>query len=214
MGIIGGSAVLNPVQYARQNSISRSVYTVNANQFRLLVGLKSYAPDFSSAEYYWLLCFVDEAACAPRFWTEYATGERQLAFARSKVKDLHYDFCEVIYLTQPEKTCRPFVVKDRVPELCPPGPVTLIGDAAHPMSFCKFSLKKFSRCDTYSKLAVYGSGASAAIEDCASLAERLYQACWGQSSNEQALRLYEGEMISRVSETVLQAREVSSDMQM
>ena len=67
---------------------------------------------------------------------------------------------------------------------------------------------------TYSKLAVYGSGASAAIEDCASLADRLYQACWGQSSNEQALRLYEGEMISRVSETVLQAREVSSNMQM
>lgn len=137
MGVIGGTAVLNPAQYARQNNISRSVYTANANLFRLLVGLKSYAPDFSSAEYYWLLCFVDEAARAPRFWTQLATGERQLAYARNKVKDLHYDFCEVIYLTQPSKTVKPLVVKDLIPQMCPPGPVTLIGDAAHPMSFCK-----------------------------------------------------------------------------
>lgn len=128
---------LNPTQYARQSARSRSVYTAYSNQTRLLVGLTAYAPDMSTAEYYWLLFFTDAEARSSRYWTGNVTGERLLAFARNRVQDLQYDLCEIIYLTKPERTFKPFVVKDLVPDMCPPGPVTLIGDASHPMSFCK-----------------------------------------------------------------------------
>lgn len=138
MSVIGGSVILNPIQYARQSILSRSLYVAHATDFRLVVSLNSYAPDISWAEYHWLLCYADETAGNPRSWARSATGERQLAFARNTVRNVHYDLCEIIYLTKPERMFKPFVVHDRVPEICPAGPVTLIGDAAHPMSFCEY----------------------------------------------------------------------------
>ncbi|KZP28543.1 FAD/NAD(P)-binding domain-containing protein [Athelia psychrophila] len=189
---IGGSVILDPAQYARQSTLSRSLYITYAQDCRLLVGLNTYAQGMAFAEYHWLLCFPADADS--EIWERGATSERQLAFARNAVQGMEYDLCEVIYLTKPEKMFTPFLVRDRVPEILPDGagPVTLIGDAAHPMSFFK------------------GDGGNAAVEDAVRLAEYLHLVGASSSSCERALRLFEEEMVARVAPMVLQARQATS----
>lgn len=136
MGVIGGSVTLNPDQYAWQMDLSHSIYIAEANNIRILVGLSKMSPDRSYADYYWLLCFTGEAA----EWPGNETSERQLAFARNKLRNVHYDLCEIVYSTKPERMFSPFVIRDLIPEMCPSGPATLIGDASHPMAFCESPL--------------------------------------------------------------------------
>ncbi|KZP08853.1 FAD/NAD(P)-binding domain-containing protein [Athelia psychrophila] len=191
---IGGSVILDPAQYARQSLLSRSLYIAYAPDCRLLVGLNTYAQGLAFAEYHWLLCFP--AGADSGVWARGATGERQLAFARNAVQGMNYALCEVVYLTKPERMFAPFVVRDRVPEVLPAGagPVTLIGDAAHPMSFFK------------------GDGANAAVEDAVRLAECLHLADASSTACERALRTFEEEMVARVTPMVLQARQATSNV--
>ncbi|KAF7981249.1 hypothetical protein HWV62_34623 [Athelia sp. TMB] len=225
IGAIGGSVMLTPVQYARQSLLARSLYIAHGDagdpnypNLRLLVGLNSYAPDLSWAEYHWLLCYRIPASSSPGgTWMNGATSERQLAWARGAVRGMHYDLCEVIFRTRPERMFTPFVIRDRVPEVLEgAGPITLIGDAAHPMSFFN------------------GDGGNAAILDAVCLAERLSLArfspagppAWAASSagsvaggaaasgwNEyatvSALRAFEGDMLARVGPMVKEAREAT-----
>jgi 2-polyprenyl-6-methoxyphenol hydroxylase-like FAD-dependent oxidoreductase len=136
MGLIAGEVTLSRDQYLRQFALARSMWMATAKDFRFFLGLKQLAPDLSTAEYYWLVSWADEAASKPGFWMETASPEEQLAFTKEKVKDIHEDLREILNYQVPERMLKPFVIRDLVPEVPPSGPVTLLGDAAHPMSPC------------------------------------------------------------------------------
>jgi hypothetical protein len=112
------------------------MWMANANGFRLFIGLKQLTPDLSAGEYYWRLCWADETASNPGFWTESASADDQLAFAREKIKGIHEDFEEILTYQRPERMLKPFIMHDLIPEIPPTGPGALIGDAAHPMAIC------------------------------------------------------------------------------
>lgn len=119
-------------------TLGRCMVLANADQYQLFVGLKYIDPSSQQGHYYWVLCWKDEDACKPEFWTQNASGEEQLKWAKEKVKDLHPDLRGIVDLQKPEKMLKPFLIRDLEPVPNPPGPVTLIGDASHALTFCKF----------------------------------------------------------------------------
>lgn len=130
VGVIVGEVTLTREQIDRQTSIARSMYLCVGNGFKLFVGLKSYSEDLSEGNYYWFLFSPADPAQIP----DKASPEELLAFVKETLKDIHPDFKEIIESQKPERMLKPLIMFDRVPKICPPGPVTLIGDASHPMT--------------------------------------------------------------------------------
>lgn len=139
VGVIAGNVTLNREQSDRQSALGQSFYVVIANKLRFFVGPRSYYEDLSEAYYYWLFFFPDEAARSPGFWIDSASSEELLKFVTAKCADFHPDLKEILSYQKVEEMHKPFVMYDCVPEACPPGPITLIGDATHPMTPCKSS---------------------------------------------------------------------------
>lgn len=136
-GTIAGEVTLDREQSDRQAALGLSFYIVDGKHFRLFVGLRSYSDDLSKGNYYWLLFFADDTIHMPGHWTSTASKEELLFFVNNTTKDIHPDFKEILQYQKVENILKPFIVRDRLPEICPPGPVTLIGDATHPMSPCE-----------------------------------------------------------------------------
>lgn len=132
-GVIVGEVTLNREQTDRQTVMGRSFYAAIGNGFRLFVGLKSYSNDLSEGNYYWLLFSPADPVKTPAKWAK-QSSEELLTFVKEKIKHVHSDFKEIVESQKLEGMQKPFIMFDRVPELCPPGPVTLIGDASHPMT--------------------------------------------------------------------------------
>ena len=137
VGVIAGNVTLNREQTERQAALGRSFYVVIAKKLRFFVGLRSYSDEGSQGNFHWLFFFPDEAAREPGFWIDSASPEKLLKFVTTKSADFHPDLKEIIGYTKPEEMSKPFVMHDCVPEVYPPGPITLIGDASHPMTPCE-----------------------------------------------------------------------------
>ena len=111
------------------------------DQKRFFTAPKSIAADRKSALYYWMLSWNDpEALKGAEYWTHHASHQEQLDFVRKKVSDFHPCFQEILkYQTADGMLEKPLIVRDLVLKELPGKRVTLLGDAAHAMTFCNFS---------------------------------------------------------------------------
>jgi hypothetical protein len=138
IGILVGEVTLTPEQYTRQLELGRSFHMAFGKEKRFFTAPKSIAADRKSALYHWLLSWNDpEALKGTGYWTHHATHQEQLDFARGKISDFHERFQEILkYQTADGMLERPLIVRDLVLEELPGRRVTLLGDAAHAMTFC------------------------------------------------------------------------------
>jgi len=197
VGVIAANVTLNREQTERQAELGRSFYVVIAKRLRFFVGLNSYSDDGCHGHFYWLFFFPDKAAQEPGFWIESASAEELLDFVKSKSTDFHPDLREIIGQTEVAEMSKPFVMYDSVPEVCPPGPVTLIGDASHPMTPFR------------------GEGANNAMQDAVELGEVLAAVAETNLSVDwinDCLRSYEKDMIPRAEKSVLESRAATMTM--
>lgn len=132
---ITGDVTLNHTQMEREKQLARSFYGCKGSDFILFAGLRSLSDDFSEGYYYWLFYWRDDSPADS--WVHTAPKDTLLAFVQDKMQDVLPRFRELVELTKSEDIGEPFLMLDRTPEICPVGPVTLIGDAAHPMTPCE-----------------------------------------------------------------------------
>ena len=137
-GVIVAEVTLDKTAFDRQLQLAHSAYTGLGRWFHTFVGLQSVAADAQSAKYDWFLVWEDDKAGKSDFWIHSASKEELYQFALEKTKDLDPKSTEIIRLTQPEGVVTPpLVIWDMLlkPEDMPKGRmITLLGDAAHPMT--------------------------------------------------------------------------------
>ncbi|KZP13838.1 FAD/NAD(P)-binding domain-containing protein [Athelia psychrophila] len=194
VGVIAGNVTLTREQSDRQTSLGASFYVVIAKKLRFFVGLRTYSDDLTQGHFYWLFFFPDEAAREPGFWIDSASKAELLEFVTTKCDDFHPELKEILSYQTVEDMHTPFVMSDCVPEACPSGPVTLIGDASHPMTPFR------------------GEGANNAMQDAIELGDKIAAAAERNSPVEDALREYEKEMIPRAKKSVLGSRAATMTM--
>ncbi|KZP09105.1 FAD/NAD(P)-binding domain-containing protein [Athelia psychrophila] len=194
VGVIVGNVSLNREQSDRQISLGRSFYVLMAKKFRFFVGVRSYSEDASQGNYYWLFFFPDEAARLPGFWIDSASPAELLEFVITKCDEFHPELKEILSYQKVEDMQKPFVMSDGVPELYAPGPITLIGDASHPMTPFR------------------GEGANNAMQDAVELGDKIASAVERNSSVTDALREYEKDMVPRAKKSVLESRAATMTM--
>lgn len=135
--MLSGTLSLPRTAYLRQFALARSMYMASTQTFRFFLGLLSISPNLSSASYYWLLRFPDSNAHRTDFWANTASKAELLAFSRGKLAETLEQFREVLEWQKEKDMLAPLAIRDMVPVVLPEGRVTLLGDAAHPMSNCE-----------------------------------------------------------------------------
>ena len=140
VGMITGELQLSREEYERQIAIAPSFYILYGHEARVFVGLRSISEDKSTAQYYWMATWDDCLSSDPaKFWTSKASKQDLLDFALELTKNFHSRFMEIFSLTRSEDVMTPgIIVRDLEPKALPSGRVTLLGDAIHPMTFCRF----------------------------------------------------------------------------
>lgn len=145
MATIVGEVTLHNDEVKRQLEIAHSAYTVdtkdgNNHPARLFVGLDVINPDKKSADYYWTVLWPDEGVTDSGFSNALASAEQLLETARQKICLAPPELREIVELSGPQSVRRtPLIIRDMILESLPAGRVTLLGDAAHPMTPCKLS---------------------------------------------------------------------------
>lgn len=149
MATVIGEVTLHNDEVKRQLEIAHSAYTVdtkddNDHPARLFVGLDVINPDKKSADYYWTVLWPDQGVTDTGFSNAPASAEQILETARQKMCLAPPELREILELSGPQSVRHtPLVIRDMVLELLPPGRVTLLGDAAHPMTPCRLSYTDF-----------------------------------------------------------------------
>ena len=103
----------------------------------MLIGLVSVSEDKATAHYYWAINWLDPEAGDPDFWALKAPPADRLAFVLKTIEGVDERFASVIKATKVEDMAAPLAFRDLVPMEIPRGRVSLLGDAAHPMTPCK-----------------------------------------------------------------------------
>jgi 2-polyprenyl-6-methoxyphenol hydroxylase-like FAD-dependent oxidoreductase len=111
------------------------------DRFSSFIWSQGVDPRFRTAEYYWFVFYTDEDLVikGSDHWLITATPAERLQFIRKFLleKSCHPTFRDIVDHQKEERMIPSFLIRDMVPYPCPDGPVTLVGDAAHPMGFCK-----------------------------------------------------------------------------
>ncbi|MCJ1396712.1 hypothetical protein MMC18_009604 [Xylographa bjoerkii] len=199
-GAIVGNVTLSKAQYEVQLENARSFYFILGKDFRMLIGMTFVAEDKATAQYYWVINWPDVEADSPDFWALKDPPADRLAFVLKKIEGVNERFASVVKATKVEEMAKPLAIKDLLPREIPRGRVSLLGDAAHPMTPFR------------------GEGANNAIQDGLNLAkiinaevamtERLSGQKWNVPS---LLKIYEEEMLKRNTKSVLASREAALD---
>ncbi|MCJ1437322.1 hypothetical protein MMC27_006709 [Xylographa pallens] len=199
-GMILGNATLSKVQYEAQLENARSFYFITGRGFRMLIGLVSVAEDKATAHYYWAINWLDPEAGNPNFWALKAPPADRLAFVLEMTEGVDERFAVVIKATKVEDMAAPLAFKDLVPMEIPRGRVSLLGDAAHPMTPAR------------------GEGANNAIQDGLNLAKvinaemAMTEGLTGEKCDVPSLlKTYEEEMRERNTKSVLGSRKAALD---
>lgn len=153
---ITGDVTLNREQMERQKQLGRSFYGCRGGGFTLFAGLRSLSSDFSEGYYYWLFYWREDNPADS--WVHTAPKDKLFSFVQEKMQDVLPQFREIVELTKPEDIGEPFIMLDRTPEICPAGPVTLIGDATHPMTPCEPILYFYLTSQTHVRTHRQGGG--------------------------------------------------------
>lgn len=149
MATVVGEVTLHNDEVKRQLEIAHSAYTVDTKDSdnhpaRLFVGLDVINPDKKSANYYWTVLWPDEGVTDAGFSNAPASAEQLLETAREKMSLAPPELREIVELSGPQSIRHtPLIIRDMLLESLPAGRVTLLGDAAHPMTPCKLSCIDF-----------------------------------------------------------------------
>ncbi|KUJ08170.1 FAD/NAD(P)-binding domain-containing protein [Mollisia scopiformis] len=124
-GIITGQMVITKEQYQKELENGPSFYSTHSSKSHIFVGLKNISDDLETANYYWMYFWGDKKAAelGKKYWTQAATCEELLKLT------------QLVRMATPDTIMYPplqFYQWAPYQEL-PPGRVTLLGDAAHPM---------------------------------------------------------------------------------
>lgn len=214
MATIVGEVTLHNDEVKRQLEIAHSAYTVdtrdgNNHPVRLFVGLDVINPDNKSADYYWTVLWPDEGATEAGFSNASASAEQLLETARQKMCLAPAELREILELSGPQSIRRtPLIIRDMVLESLPAGRVTLLGDAVHPMTPCKWSCIAFWIPKANILGQVRGEGGVHAIKDALSLSRSLAQLGPSPTSSQcfQLIESYHREMLPRGMEAVKLSR--------
>lgn len=142
---VAGEVTLHNDEVKRQLQIAHSAYTVdtkdgNNHPARLFVGLDVINPEKKSTDYYWTVLWPDEGVMDAGFSNGPASAEQLLEMARKKMCLAPPKLRELVDLSGPSSIRRtPLIIRDMVLESLPARRVTLLGDAADPMTPCKLS---------------------------------------------------------------------------
>ena len=138
VGQVVGQTTLDKEQFHRQLEIAHSAYIKLAENSRLFVGLVSVSEDGLTAKYYWIIDWPDPKAEKEPYWTASASKQELYATAQELSNLFEPRFVEVIRLTKVnEIVTPPIVFRDMILEHLPNRRITILGDAAHPMTPCK-----------------------------------------------------------------------------
>ncbi|MCJ1290484.1 hypothetical protein MMC34_002022 [Xylographa carneopallida] len=199
-GAIIGNATLSKAEYEAQLENARSLYFITGRGFRMLIGLVYVAEGKETARYYWIINWLDPEAGSPDFWALKAPPAERLAFVLKMIEGIDERFASVIKATKVEDMAAPLALKDLVPIETPRGRVSLLGDAAHPMTPFR------------------GEGANNAIQDGLNLAKvinaeiAMTEGLTGEKCDVPSLlKTYEEEMRERNTKSVLGSREAALD---
>lgn len=145
--IINGETTLDKQQTQRQLKLGHSAYAASVGEMHTFVGLSETVcsketSELQGGKYYFYLIIHDaaagEATHEKPYWTATATKEEMHAYTTEKTRHLHPRFREIMDMTPVEgMKAPPVVIRDMIVEDLPEGRVTVIGDAAHPMTPCK-----------------------------------------------------------------------------
>ena len=104
---------------------------------RLFVGVNAISEDLESANYYWFLSRPNSNTSTS--WKTQSSQRELLQMALEWSQWLPDKFKEIIEVTKVQDMMAPsFIVKDLLLDGLPNKRITLLGDAAHAMSPCKF----------------------------------------------------------------------------
>lgn len=162
----------------------------NTPNTRCLFGLRSMAPDRSSAIFYWVLGIRSEDPEAEAAWLGRASKEELYDKAVELTEGWPTELRNIIEHTGPAGMFAPPInfFEFVPPDTLPGKRVTLLGDAAHAM------------------IPFRGGGANTAIRDSCELAELIIQAYQRGLPLESVVRPYEDVMLPRGREIVLASR--------
>lgn len=202
-----GEAVLPPEVYTRHLELGLSMYNVKVPDGRFFVGLRSIAPDASSAVYYWFRDYRPDDFEAAKCRVASASREELHQKALDAVPKHPSALRELVEITGPKGMhCPPSVqYEDFLPPaanhgLLPDSVVTLLGDASHAMAPAR------------------GSGADTAVADALDLGEQIVGLSSMLKDREEAameemigkaLKIYEAKMIPRGREMVMESRDAA-----
>ena len=138
VGHVVGETTLEKEQFQRQLEIAHSAYVAMAGSSRIFVGLNSVSEGGLTGNYYWTISWYDPEAQHEPYWTAAASKQELYAKALEVSKSFEPRFVEIIQLTNVDNILTPpLVLRDMILEHMPNGRITLLGDAAHPMTPCK-----------------------------------------------------------------------------
>lgn len=138
---IVAETVLSGAAMERQLSLGHSSYivTLAGAKFLLFIGLNQVSDDGNSGQYYWLMMNPDDKVGEPDHWLQTASKEKRLEYVKEATASLDPRFREIIEMTPASGVYdTPFVYRDAEITSVPAGRVALLGDAAHPMTPCKY----------------------------------------------------------------------------
>ncbi|KAI0023336.1 putative monooxygenase [Xylariomycetidae sp. FL0641] len=181
--VITGQTVLTGAAMERQLSLAHSCYIAMAEPTgdTLFAGLNQVNDDQNSGDYYWSVSWQDHDVGKPDHWLKTASKSEKLARARLTADDLDPKLAEIIHLTPEEGIPDAQIVyRDADISELPVGRVTLLGDAAHPMTPFR------------------GEGGMHAFRDAINLSKLLSQVDRSDPQSIQAtMRSYQEEMLPR-----------------
>ncbi|KAI1469163.1 FAD/NAD(P)-binding domain-containing protein [Daldinia caldariorum] len=135
--VVGETTVTGEV-FERQLSIAHSSYVVigtTPREYSVFVGLNHVSADGKSGRYYWFTQEKDPMIANEDHWSKSASREELYNYVMNLTSNLDPRFSEVIRSTTlDELKPQPMVFRDAQIENLPVGRITLLGDAAHPMS--------------------------------------------------------------------------------
>lgn len=169
----------------------------NTPDTRCLFGLRSMAPDRSSAIFYWVLGIRATDPEAEAAWLGKASQEELYGKAVELTEGWPKLLRDIIEHTGPAGMFKPPInfFEFVPPDTLPGGRVTLLGDAAHAM------------------IPFRGGGANTAIRDACELAELVIKTHQDGLSLEQVVRPYEDVMLPRGREIVLASRAAGESLE-
>ena len=139
--MILGEPVLSGEALQAQLRIAHSCWIRFAFDFWLFFGVNAMEADGKTGECYWMLFLNDANPADPNHWLRTASRQEKFDYTLNRIAGFEDKFQEAVKAGGPDAVRDSFLVYyDGIIESLPVTRVTLLGDAAHPLTPCKLGL--------------------------------------------------------------------------